>query len=216
MQGRNVAVEQRVVKKNGGVDEFDARSRGISLRLVELRIPSHAVRNQSARLECHFDLDGMDSTNKAYVDSAIRDNETNMRTYMDMLTQDGEAAMRTHYTAYFDNANAEMGKIDEKINSVHYAVERDINGIIANIIPSVLKTMVPELVREDDMLISDLKTRFDSFTPRMADIQKEILLNIPNSIKIAVKEPTNERDIITEDLKTELYNLNKRIKFISI
>uniref|UniRef100_A0A1Y1K2U9 Ig-like domain-containing protein n=1 Tax=Photinus pyralis TaxID=7054 RepID=A0A1Y1K2U9_PHOPY len=31
---------------------------GMSLRLVELRIPSHAVRNQSARLECHFDLDG--------------------------------------------------------------------------------------------------------------------------------------------------------------
>ncbi|XP_017772957.1 PREDICTED: cell adhesion molecule 2-like [Nicrophorus vespilloides] len=31
---------------------------GMSLHLVELRIPSHAVRNQSARLECHFDLDG--------------------------------------------------------------------------------------------------------------------------------------------------------------
>lgn len=31
---------------------------GLSLKLVELRIPSHAVRNQSARLECHFDLDG--------------------------------------------------------------------------------------------------------------------------------------------------------------
>lgn len=31
---------------------------GIALRLVELRIPSHAVRDQSARLECHFELDG--------------------------------------------------------------------------------------------------------------------------------------------------------------
>ncbi|GJQ86041.1 hypothetical protein Trydic_g10611 [Trypoxylus dichotomus] len=31
---------------------------GTSLHLVELRIPSHAVRDQSARLECHFDLDG--------------------------------------------------------------------------------------------------------------------------------------------------------------
>lgn len=30
----------------------------MSLHLTELRIPSHAVRNQSARLECHFDLDG--------------------------------------------------------------------------------------------------------------------------------------------------------------
>lgn len=30
----------------------------MSLRLKELRIPSHAVRNQSAKLECHFDLDG--------------------------------------------------------------------------------------------------------------------------------------------------------------
>ncbi|XP_071056296.1 cell adhesion molecule 3-like isoform X2 [Onthophagus taurus] len=31
---------------------------GSCLHLVELRIPSHAVRDQSARLECHFDLDG--------------------------------------------------------------------------------------------------------------------------------------------------------------
>ncbi|KAJ8982375.1 hypothetical protein NQ317_006962 [Molorchus minor] len=31
--------------------------RGMSLHLVELRIPSHVIRNQSARLECHFDLD---------------------------------------------------------------------------------------------------------------------------------------------------------------
>lgn len=26
--------------------------------MTELRIPSHAVRNQSAKLECYFDLDG--------------------------------------------------------------------------------------------------------------------------------------------------------------
>lgn len=30
----------------------------VSLRLVDIRIPSHAVRNQSARLECHFEMDG--------------------------------------------------------------------------------------------------------------------------------------------------------------
>ncbi|KAF5288117.1 hypothetical protein FQA39_LY15504 [Lamprigera yunnana] len=80
----------------------------------------------------------MDATNKTCVDSAIRDSETSMRTYMDMLARDSDPAMRTHYTAYFDNTNAERGKIVEKINSVHYAVERDINGIIANIIPSVI------------------------------------------------------------------------------
>lgn len=28
------------------------------LRLTEVRIPNHTVRDQSARLECHFDLDG--------------------------------------------------------------------------------------------------------------------------------------------------------------
>lgn len=28
------------------------------LTLVEVRIPNHTVRDQSARLECHFDLDG--------------------------------------------------------------------------------------------------------------------------------------------------------------
>lgn len=31
---------------------------GMSLRLKELRIPTHAVRNQSVKLECDFDLDG--------------------------------------------------------------------------------------------------------------------------------------------------------------
>ncbi|XP_023014611.1 beaten path IIIc [Leptinotarsa decemlineata] len=31
---------------------------GLTLHLAELRIPAHAIRNQSARLECHFDLDG--------------------------------------------------------------------------------------------------------------------------------------------------------------
>ncbi|KAJ8913960.1 hypothetical protein NQ315_015198 [Exocentrus adspersus] len=31
---------------------------GMSLHLIEVRIPSHAVRNQSAKLECLFDLDG--------------------------------------------------------------------------------------------------------------------------------------------------------------
>ncbi|KAF5301648.1 hypothetical protein FQA39_LY10695 [Lamprigera yunnana] len=123
-----------------------------------------------------------DATNKAYVDSAIRDSKTSTRAYMDMLARDGETDMRTHYMAYFDNTNAETGKIVEKINSVHYAVERDINGIIANIIPSVVKTMVLELVRENDMLKADLKTKFDSFTPQVVSIQKEILTKIPNSI----------------------------------
>ncbi|KAJ6649673.1 hypothetical protein Bhyg_04912 [Pseudolycoriella hygida] len=28
------------------------------LRLTEVRIPNHTVRDSSARLECHFDLDG--------------------------------------------------------------------------------------------------------------------------------------------------------------
>lgn len=28
------------------------------LRLTEVRIPNHTVRDQSARLECHYDLDG--------------------------------------------------------------------------------------------------------------------------------------------------------------
>lgn len=31
---------------------------GISLHLKELRIPTYVVRNQGARLECLFDLDG--------------------------------------------------------------------------------------------------------------------------------------------------------------
>ncbi|RZC40721.1 hypothetical protein BDFB_006169 [Asbolus verrucosus] len=31
--------------------------RGLSLHLVKLEIPSPVVRNQNARLECHFDLD---------------------------------------------------------------------------------------------------------------------------------------------------------------
>ncbi|KAF5299543.1 hypothetical protein FQA39_LY11545 [Lamprigera yunnana] len=57
----------------------------------------------------------MDATNKAYVNSAIRD-KTIMRTYVDMLTRDGAAAMRTHYTAYFDNANPEMAKIVEELH----------------------------------------------------------------------------------------------------
>nr|CAI5841209.1 unnamed protein product [Callosobruchus analis] len=30
----------------------------VTLRLTDLRIPSHAVRNQSVKLECYFDLDG--------------------------------------------------------------------------------------------------------------------------------------------------------------
>ncbi|CAH1173788.1 unnamed protein product [Phaedon cochleariae] len=30
----------------------------VSLHLVDVRIPTHAVRHQSARLECHYDLDG--------------------------------------------------------------------------------------------------------------------------------------------------------------
>ncbi|KAF5279242.1 hypothetical protein FQA39_LY18314 [Lamprigera yunnana] len=90
-----------------------------------------------------------------------------------------------------------------------FSEERDINGIIANITPSMVNTMVLELVRENDMLIADLKTKFDSFTPQVVSIQKEILTKIPNSIKIAVEESTNETNIITDDLKTQLYNLNK-------
>ncbi|KAF5272332.1 hypothetical protein FQA39_LY07933 [Lamprigera yunnana] len=155
-----------------------------------------------------------EATNKAYVNSTTRDSETSMRAYMDMLARDSEVTMRTHYTAYFDNTNAEMGKISEKINSVHYAVERDINGIIANIIPSVVETMVLELVRENDMFIADLKTKFDSFTPQVVSIQKEILTKIPNSIKIAVEESTKERNIIINDLKAQLYNLNKQIELL--
>ncbi|XP_068085252.1 uncharacterized protein [Anabrus simplex] len=31
---------------------------GYALRLLEVRIPMHTIRNQSARLECHFDLEG--------------------------------------------------------------------------------------------------------------------------------------------------------------
>ncbi|KAF5298082.1 hypothetical protein FQA39_LY11850 [Lamprigera yunnana] len=104
----------------------------------------------SRLLEVGTPCSKMDATNKAYVDSAIRDNKTNTRTYMDMLTRDGEAAMRTHYTTYFDNANAEMGKIVEKINSVHYAAKGDINGIIAHIIPSVVKTMLLELLHSSN------------------------------------------------------------------
>ncbi|KAF5277232.1 hypothetical protein FQA39_LY18519 [Lamprigera yunnana] len=93
-------------------------------------------------------------------------------------------------------------------------IKRDINGIIANIIPSVVKTMVLELVRKNDMLIADLKTKFDSFTSQMVRIRKEILTKIPNSIKIAVEESTKERNIIIEDLKVQLYNLNKRIELL--
>ncbi|KAF5286687.1 hypothetical protein FQA39_LY16170 [Lamprigera yunnana] len=122
--------------------------------------------------------------------------------------------MARHYTAYFHNTNAEMRKIVVKINSVHYAVERDINEIIANIIPSVVKTMVLELVRENDMLIAELKTRFISFTPQVMNIQKENLTKIPNSTKIAVEESTKERNIIVGDLKAQLYNLNKRIELL--
>ncbi|KAF5306651.1 hypothetical protein FQA39_LY08840 [Lamprigera yunnana] len=143
---------------------------------------------------------------------AIRDNETSMRAYINMLTRDGEAAMRMHYKTYFDNANAQMWKIVEKINSNNYAVEHDINGIIANKIPSVVKTMVLELVREK----VDLKTRFGSFNSRVANIQKEILAKIPDLIKIAVEESTKERDIIIDDLKAQLYNLNKRIELLDV
>ncbi|XP_055297130.1 uncharacterized protein LOC129565858 isoform X2 [Sitodiplosis mosellana] len=32
----------------------------LSLRLTEVRIPNHTVRNSTARLECHFDMDGED------------------------------------------------------------------------------------------------------------------------------------------------------------
>ncbi|KAF5289941.1 hypothetical protein FQA39_LY14950 [Lamprigera yunnana] len=135
----------------------------------------------------------MDATNKAYVDSTIRDIETSMRTYMDMFARDSEAAMRTHYTVYFDITNAEMEKNFKKINSVHYAVERDINGIIANIIQSVVETIMLELV---------------------VNIQREILTKIPNSIKIAVEESTKERDIIIGDLKAQLYNLNEQIELL--
>lgn len=31
-----------------------------SLRLTEVRIPNHTVRNSTARLECHYDMDGED------------------------------------------------------------------------------------------------------------------------------------------------------------
>ncbi|KAF5283593.1 hypothetical protein FQA39_LY17295 [Lamprigera yunnana] len=101
----------------------------------------------------------MDATNKAYVDSAIQDSKTCMRIYMDILARNSEAAMRTHYTAYFDNTNAKMGKIVEKINSVHYAVECDINGIIANTIPLMVKTMVLELVRKNEIAHSGFKDK---------------------------------------------------------
>ncbi|KAF5282287.1 hypothetical protein FQA39_LY17649 [Lamprigera yunnana] len=159
----------------------------------------YGVRQSSA--QSRYPIYQTDATNKAYVNLTIRDNNTSMRAYMDMRARDGETTMRTHYTAYFDNANAEMGKIVEIINSVHYAVERDINGIIANIIPSVVKTMILELVRENGMLIVDLKTRFDSFTPQVVNIQKEILTKITNSIKIAIEESTKESNIIIGDLK---------------
>ncbi|KAF5269111.1 hypothetical protein FQA39_LY08781 [Lamprigera yunnana] len=138
-----------------------------------------------------------DATNKTYVDLTVRDNETSMRTYMNMLDRDGKTAMRTHYTPYFDNTNTEIGKIVDKINDVHYAVERDINGIIGNIIPSVVKTMV-----------------LNCFTPQAMNIQREILTKIPNSIKIAVEEFTNERNTIIGNLKAQLYNLNKRIELL--
>lgn len=32
----------------------------LSLRLTEVRIPNHTVRNSTARLECHYDMDGED------------------------------------------------------------------------------------------------------------------------------------------------------------
>ncbi|GLH14196.1 Uncharacterized protein GBIM_18588 [Gryllus bimaculatus] len=31
---------------------------GVGLRLVEVRIPKHTVRDQEARLECNFDMEG--------------------------------------------------------------------------------------------------------------------------------------------------------------
>ncbi|KAF5287820.1 hypothetical protein FQA39_LY15681 [Lamprigera yunnana] len=86
-----------------------------------------------------------DTTNKAYVDSTIRDSETSTRAYMNMLALD-----------------------------------------------------------------ANLKTKFDSFTPQLVNIQKES----PNSIKIAVEELTKETNIIIDDLKTQLYNLNKRIELL--
>ncbi|KAF5280055.1 hypothetical protein FQA39_LY18170 [Lamprigera yunnana] len=133
-------------------------------RLLEVGIPSGET----------------DATNKAYVESIIRDSETSMRTYMDMLARDG--------------------------HTVHYAVERNINGIIANIIPSVVKTMVLKLVRKNDMLIADLKTKFESFAPQVTSIQKEISTKIQNSIKIAVEESTKEWNITIEGLKVQLYS----------
>ncbi|KAF5278196.1 hypothetical protein FQA39_LY18384 [Lamprigera yunnana] len=88
---------------------------------------------------------------------------------------------------------------------IHYDSHKKV-GLwnIANIIPSVVKMMVLELVRENDMLIADLKTKFDSFTPQVVSIPKEILTKIPNSIKIAVEESTKERNIIVDDLKAQL------------
>ncbi|KAF5276255.1 hypothetical protein FQA39_LY06604 [Lamprigera yunnana] len=67
-------------------------------RLLEVGIPSSET----------------DAGNKANVNSTIRDRKTSMRAYMDILARDGETTMRTHYTTYFDNANAEMGKIVKK------------------------------------------------------------------------------------------------------
>lgn len=32
----------------------------LSLRLTEVRIPNHTVRNSTARLECHYNMDGQD------------------------------------------------------------------------------------------------------------------------------------------------------------
>ncbi|KAF5278267.1 hypothetical protein FQA39_LY18368 [Lamprigera yunnana] len=107
-----------------------------------------------------------------------------------------------------------------RLNELESSVNDDINATIG-IIPMAIKSKIDavfkemlELVRENDMLIADLKTKFDSFTPQVVSIQKEILTKIPNSIKIAVEESTKETNIIMYDLKTQLYNLNKRIELL--
>ncbi|KAF5285263.1 hypothetical protein FQA39_LY16724 [Lamprigera yunnana] len=146
----------------------------------------------------------VDATNKAYVDSAIRDNETSMRTYMDMLTRDNEAAMRTHYTEYFDNINAEMGKTVEKINSIHCAVERNINGIIVNIILSVVKKMVLELdnLNESDPTthISDGSIKDINYTPIQSETSVESSVTDIYEI-VETVEPIVDLLPLTSDLK---------------
>ncbi|KAF5291668.1 hypothetical protein FQA39_LY14305 [Lamprigera yunnana] len=144
----------------------------------------------SRLLEVGIPSSKTDAIYKSYVDSTIRDSET---------------TMRTHYTAYFDNTNAEMGIIIEKINSVHYTVEGDINGIIANIIPSMVKTMVLELVREN----------VDSIPTSCVQLAKEQI--------IKYSDPKyNINDLKTGDCETLLLNqtiyyLNKsKSKWISV